>query len=143
MNIKFLHPGARQPTYGTDGAGAFDLYAAEDAIVWDGEAVKVDTGLAFEVPAGQVMLVFPRSGLAVTHGIRLANAVAVIDSDYRGSVQVPLVSDQPTESGYVICAGDRIAQAMLVASERITFNIVDTLSATARGEGSFGSTGTC
>ena len=94
MNIQFLHEGARQPTYGTEGAACFDLYAAHDQLVWQDEATVIGTGLAFEVPAGQCMLIFARSGLAANVGIRPANCTGVIDSDYRGEVKVALTCDR-------------------------------------------------
>jgi len=141
LNIQFLHEGARAPTYGTEGAACFDLYAAHDAIVWQGDATLVGTGLAFEVPAGWCMMIYARSGLATNMGIRLANSTGVIDSDYRGEVKVALTCDRSLETGYMVRAGDRIAQAKLERTERIVFNRVERLSATARGAGGFGSTG--
>ena len=141
--IQMLHEGARAPTYATDGSGAFDLYACEDVLVWtSGEpATLVNTGLAVAVPEDHVMLIFARSGLASTRGLRPANCTGVLDSDYRGAVKVPLVSDHPLESGVLVKAGDRIAQAMIVPAPRVTFDAVLFLSPTERGAGGFGSTG--
>lgn len=136
------HTGARTPTYGTDGAACFDLYAADQAVVHnDAPATMVRTGLRFAIPEGWGMLIFPRSGVSARFAVRLANCVAVIDSDYRGEVLVPLTCDINSESGYYVAPGDRIAQAMLVPIERIVFDEVQALTATRRGTGGFGSTG--
>lgn len=136
VKIKKLYPDAIMPTYGTTGAACFDLYANQSMIVG---RTAVGTGLAFEVPEGHVMLVYSRSSHALK-GIRLANSVGVIDSDYRGEVKVML--EGATDVGMVFFdKGDRIAQAMIVPVERVTFTEVEELSETARGAGGFGSTG--
>jgi dUTP pyrophosphatase len=97
----------------------------------------VPTGLFLEIPPGYVGLVWPRSGLAVRHGID--TLAGVIDSDYRGEVKVVL-ANHGTEA-FRIAPGDRIAQLLIQRVERGHFMRVDSLDATARGEGGFGSTG--
>lgn len=139
INIKKLVPEAKEPTYATDGSGCFDLYGLTDGVVFDGRPLKCSTGLAFEIPMGLVMEVFSRSGDGFNHDVRLANCVGIIDSDYRGELFVKLTGDSGKPFG--VKAGERIAQAKLVESPRCTFNVVDELSSTARGEGGLGSTG--
>ena len=143
VQIAKLHIDAKLPTYATDGSGAFDLYAAEDILVWTAQeqASLVNTGLSFAVPAGHALLLFARSGNASKRGIRPANCVGVVDADYRGPVMVPLVSDHPLEDGMLVKAGDRIAQGMVVPAPRVVFDMVLFLPETARGAGGFGSTG--
>lgn len=85
------------------------------------------------------MLIYSRSGHGFKHGVRLANAVGVIDSDYRGEVQVKLVNDGGMP--FYVNKGDRIAQAMLVPVQQFQLAEVEDLSETARGAGGFGSTG--
>ncbi len=139
LKVKKLHNNAILPQYATTGAACFDLHACETVVYGSGKSAVIDTGLGFEVPEGFVLLIYSRSGHGFNQGWRLANAVGVIDSDFRGSVKVKLVSDRaPIES---IQAGDRIAQAMLVAAPRVEFFEVDQLSETLRGNGGFGSTG--
>lgn len=150
VNIKIqkLHPNAKLPTYATDGSGCFDLYAAtvngaDNAIAvfdYDG-CVTCDTGLAFDIPPGHVMLVFSRSGHGFNNSVRLANCVGVIDSDYRGRVKVMLQQDAVRQEQLTVKPGDRIAQALVVPYPRIAFEFADKLSSTARGAGGFGSTG--
>lgn len=96
MKIKKLHPAAVVPTYGTEGAACFDLYAVQpEAEIRVVDTATVRTGLAFEVPQGFVMLVFSRSGHGFKNDVRLANCVGVIDSDYRGELMVKLTNDSP------------------------------------------------
>lgn len=143
VKIKKVHEDAVMPTYATDGAACFDLYAAaikdtiKDTI---NNTVIYDTGLQFEIPQGAVMMIYSRSGHGFKKGIHLANCVGVIDSDYRGNVMVKMESTQTHTSGFPAC-GERIAQAMIIPVQRNEFEFVDELSDTERADGGFGSTG--
>lgn len=139
VRIKKLHHDAIVPTYGTAGAACFDLYALGTGVVGDGMAEVFRTGLSFEIPHGYAMMIYSRSGHGFKHGVRLANCVGVIDSDYRGEVMVKLASD--SVQFMHVNARDRIAQAMIVPVDQVQFELADDLSDTARGEGGFGSTG--
>ena len=101
--------------------------------------VKIHTGLAMEIPEGYFGAIMPRSGLATKEGLRLANCIGVIDSDYRGEIIVAIHND--TNDVKFIKHGDRIAQLSLIKHEEIEFVEVDSLSETERGSGGFGSTG--
>lgn len=143
VKIKKLHPEAIIPTYATPGAACFDLYALSLMATYHIHQYSpevITTGLAFEIPQDHVMLVFSRSGHGFNHGVRLANCVGVIDSDYRGEVKVKLTADTP-DCGLHIKHGDRIAQAMIIPVEQAQFIVVDELSSTKRGTGGMGSTG--
>lgn len=147
VKIKKLHPAAIVPTYGTSGAACFDLYALDvngykhlGRHIDEYEPVLCRTGLAFEVPEGHVMMVYSRSGHGFKYDTRLSNCVGVIDSDYRGEIMVKLTYDG-AEDGPFIEPGDRIAQAMIVPVNQVSFDVVDELSDTDRGEVGFGSTG--
>lgn len=127
------------PTYGSDGAACFDLYAAENGFV-GGDAIP--TGLCFEIPKGWAMLAFSRSGHGFNANIQLVNCVGVIDSDYRGEVMIKLTYNKPAFGiGKLFRAGERIAQALILPVPRIQFVLVDQLSETKRGANGFGSTG--
>lgn len=150
MNISIckLHPNAITPTYGSEGAACFDLYAATVSecseigdVVYAGYPVVVDTGLAFEIPPGWMLKIHPRSGLKFRHGVEAFSGV--IDSDFRGSVQILLESadDNDDTPPLRINPGDRVAQASMIQSPRVTFHVVEQLSITERGEGGFGSSG--
>ena len=148
LHICKLHPNAITPTYGSEGAACFDLYAATvdgmahiGDIVYAGNPVTVDTGLAFEVPPGWMLKIHPRSGLKFKHGVEAFSGV--IDSDFRGSVRILLESadDHEYTLPLRINPGDRVAQASMIESPRVTFHVVEQLSITERGAGGFGSTG--
>lgn len=147
MRIKKLSPNAIIPQYATVGSACFDLCACIDPMdtpfynVYPQSSMIVRTGLAFEIPEGYVMLVFSRSGHGFNHGVRLANCVGVIDSDYRGEVLVKLVNDSDEDGlPFKFKHGDRIAQAMLLPVNQVIFEEVVELSETDRGQGGFGST---
>ena len=136
MDVKVEGPGAI-PEYATDGAAGADLRASADTVLEPGARAAVPTGVRLEIPPGHVGLIWPRSGLAVRHGID--TLAGVIDSDYRGEVLVVLVNHgaEPVR----IAAGDRIAQVLFQKVERARLVASDALDTTGRGSGGFGSTG--
>ncbi|NKD86390.1 dUTP diphosphatase [Haematospirillum jordaniae] len=130
------------PACATELSAGMDMFAAlESAVTLDpGKRALVPTGLAFALPAGFEAQVRPRSGLAAKHGVTVLNTPGTIDADYRGEVKVILVNlgDEP----FVIEHGMRIAQVIFAPVTRAVWAEVETLPATDRGEGGFGSTGT-
>lgn len=127
------------PAYATDGAAGMDVVAAEDVVIAPGGRHAVATGLALAIPHGYEIQVRPRSGLALKHGISVPNAPGTVDSDYRGELKVILIN-HGTET-FDIRRGDRVAQLVLAPVVRAAWVEVETLEATARGDGGFGSTG--
>ena len=129
------------PAYATDGAAGMDVQAAveDQAILAPGERLAVPTGLAMAIPAGFEVQVRPRSGLALRHGLTIANAPGTIDSDYRGEVKIMLINLGREE--VVISRGMRIAQLVAAPVSRAGLALVDSLGSTDRGSGGFGSTG--
>lgn len=145
MKVRFkkLSPQAIVPTYAHNGDACFDIYALGDMekpvdIRPDGAAV-IPTGISFEVPMGYVMLVFSRSGHGFKHGVRLGNAVGVIDAGYRGELKVSLHNDG--RARFKVAHGDRIAQAMIIPRPDIELEEAGELSDSSRGTGGLGSTG--
>lgn len=138
-NVKKLNENAIIPTRGSEYAAGYDLYAVEGATIPAHSTVKVGTGLAFEIPCNTFAAIFARSGLATKQGLRPANCVGVCDEDYRGEYIVALHND--TNEDKTIEAGERIAQMVLIPYVAVTFDEVDELEETDRGEGGFGSTG--
>jgi len=130
------------PTYMTAGAAGMDLYAAvtDDVRIDAGSIVLVPTGLEIAIPSGFEAQVRPRSGLAVKHGISLPNTPATIDSDYRGEIRVPLIN--LGREAFVVSRGMRIAQLIVAAVARITWDEVSELPVTDRAAGGFGHSGT-
>ena len=141
VNIKKLYEDSIVPTKGTEKAGGFDLYAhvVNKVYIPAHSTVMVKTGVAMEVPDDAIGGIFPRSGLATKQGLRLANCVGVIDSDYRGEIIVALHND--TDIPRKVNNGDRIAQLIFIPILNVSFNEVDQLNETDRGDGGFGSTG--
>lgn len=136
-----LNEYAQEPTRGSAAAAGYDLYAAVESpiAIPAHSTVKVGTGLAFELPENTFAAIFARSGLATKQGLRPANCVGVCDSDYRGEYIVALHND--TDEEKVIEPNERIAQMVLMPYIPMMFEEVESLEATERGEGGFGSTG--
>lgn len=142
MEVKVINKSRYDlPQYATAHSAGLDLKANVDVEVNVGplERVVIPTGLFLEIPVGFEAQVRPRSGLAIKSGITVVNSPGTIDADYRGEVKVGLVN--LSNETYVIKPGDRIAQMVFAKLESITWNSVELLNETDRGEGGFGSTG--
>ena len=133
--------GLELPRYETEHAAGMDLRAAiaDTLILGPGERALVPTGLRIAVPEGYEAQVRPRSGLAIKHGITVANAPGTIDADYRGPLCVGLLN--VSQSAYTISRGDRIAQLIIAPVSRAEWELVEELDETDRGAGGFGHTG--
>ncbi len=128
------------PGYAHPGDAGLDLRAREDSLVMAGGGrALVATGIALAIPVGWAGFVLPRSGLALKHGISVANAPGLIDSAYRGEIKVILLNTDPTEDFHVT-RGERIAQLVLQRVEEVTWQVVTSLDGADRG-GGFGHTG--
>ena len=110
-----------------------------DIVIAPGARHAVPTGLAMAVPDGHEVQIRPRSGLALRHGVTVANAPGTIDSDYRGEVKIILIN--LGESPFTVSRGMRIAQMVVAPVIQARLARVDRLDATDRGDGGFGSTG--
>ena len=140
LRVQRLDSGARLPALAHEGDAGYDLHAVEATELGPGERAAVRTGIAVEIPPGHAGLVLPRSGTAARHGIALVNAPGLIDSGYRGELKVLLLNTDRRET-FAIEPGDRIAQLLLVRVETPEVEEVAALTASARGEGGFGSSG--
>ena len=139
MKIKKLLDEAIIPTRGSADAAGLDLYAPFNYQLFPHTTVKVSTGIAMAIPKGYVGLIFARSGLATKQGLRPANCVGVVDSDYRGEIIVALHND--SDNTQTIEARSRVAQMVIIPYEAVDIEVVDELDDTERGSGGFGSTG--
>lgn len=139
IRVKKLNEDAVIPTRGSAYSAGYDLYALADTVINPHKTVKVGTGLALELPEGSFGAIFARSGLATKKGLRPANCVGVVDSDYRGEYIVPLYNDG--DATHIILKGERIAQLVLMNHVPMEFEEVDELEETDRGAGGFGSSG--
>ena len=142
MKVDIVNKGSQPiPEYATEQSAGVDLRAnIEDGILLEPlSRALVGTGLYIQLPKGFEAQIRPRSGLAAKHGITVLNAPGTIDADYRGEIKVILIN--LSHQSFVVNPGERIAQMVITAHEKVEFNVVDKLDETARGEGGFGSTG--
>lgn len=143
VQIKKLRADAQLPARGSEYAAGYDLHACLDGdaavVIPPHHTVMLHTGLAFALPEGTFGAIVARSGLASRQGLRPANCMGVIDSDYRGECMVALHNDSGAER--TVQRGDRIAQLILLPFLPMEFEEADELPDTARGAGGFGSTG--
>jgi dUTP pyrophosphatase len=141
VDIVVLRPEAQVPQYAHPGDGGCDLVACEEVeLAPAGGRAAVGCGIAIAIPEGYAGFVLPRSGLAIRAGVTCLNAPGLVDAGYRGELRVVLVNSDPREP-FVVHVGDRIAQLVIQRVEHAAFEETETLPATARGVGGFGSTG--
>lgn len=147
VNVQKISPWAKIPVKSSEFAAGYDLFACPEnhdgtpvASILPQKMAKIKTGIAMSIPEGYYGAIFARSGLATKKGLRPANCVGIIDSDYRGEIIVALFND--SDKTQVVAPGDRVAQLIICPyaadSELVE---VDNLDETKRGAGGFGSTG--
>lgn len=138
--ISLADPKAIVPKYATPCSAGADVFARidEEITVWPGTRALVPTKIKIAIPDGCCGLLLGRSGLALKHGICLANGVGLIDSDYRGELGVVLQNNGGEP--FKVKDGMRIAQLVIVQYQQTRFK-QDSLDDTIRGQGGFGSTG--
>ena len=138
LPIQKVRPDAVVPSRAYAGDAGLDLAATERIELGPGERAVVPTGLAVAIPDGYAGFVQPRSGLASRHGITIVNAPGLIDSGYRGELMVVLHNTDRTRA-FVVEAGMRIAQLVVLPIPEVELVEVDELPATERGGRGFGS----
>lgn len=132
--------GAKVPTYAHETDAAADLYAMEETTLEPCSiGNKIRTGVKIQLPEGWLALIIPRSSIGAKTPLRLSNSVGLIDSGYRG--ELGILYDNIGDDEYVIHAGDRVAQLLVMPSYRFQAKVVDILADSDRGEGGFGSSG--
>ena len=142
VNIKRIDKNAVIPKRGSKYAAGYDLYAhtdSEELAIEPHSTVMVGTGVCMSIPVGYFGAICARSGIAAKRGLRPANCLGVLDSDYNAEVFVALHND--TDEYQTIANGERIAQLVVMPFLPIEFNEVEELEETERGAGGFGSTG--
>jgi len=142
MNIKIVNKSLNDlPEYSTEFSAGMDLRAnlKEDVFLNPFERKLISTGLFIELPVGYEAQVRPRSGLALKKGITVLNSPGTIDADYRGEIMVILINF--SSEIFVVQNGERIAQMIIAAHEKINWDKVEIIEDTKRGEGGFGHTG--
>ena len=139
--VKKLNSKVKLPKYKTDGSSGMDLMAflSKPILIMPQKSELIPTGLSIAIPDNTEVQIRPRSGLAAKNNISVLNAPGTIDSDYRGELKVILYNHGSEE--FIVNNDDRIAQMILVPIIKATFEEVENLPETIRGEGGFGSTG--
>jgi dUTP diphosphatase len=138
--VKRLRGGAQVPGQAYAGDAGLDLVACDGVVVHPGERVVAGTGVAVAIPEGYAGLVVPRSGLAASHGLTIVNAPGLIDSGYRGEVQVILLNTDQ-RAPFTVEPGMRIAQLVVVPIATVRLVLAEALPPTERGGGGLGSSG--
>lgn len=147
LQIRILDPRIGRdyplPQYATPGSAGVDLRACVDDRIElkPGDTHLVPSGIAIHLEdPGYAAIVLPRSGLGHKHGIVLGNLVGLIDSDYQGQVFVSVWNRG--QATFTIEPGERIAQLVVVPVVQVEFEVVEAFTASERGAGGFGSSGT-
>ena len=142
VKIKVVNTGCQPlPAYATSQSAGMDLRANIESPITlhPMERTLVPTGIRVELPEGYEAQVRPRSGLALKHGVTVLNTPGTIDSDYRGELKVLLVN--LSNDDFEVNAGERVAQMVIARHETATWEEVEVLDETERGEGGYGHTG--
>ena len=142
VKIKVVNTGCQPlPAYATSQSAGMDLRANIESPITlhPMERTLVPTGIRIGLPEGYEAQVRPRSGLALKHGITVLNTPGTIDSDYRGELKVLLVN--LSNDDFEVNAGERVAQMVIARHETATWEEVEVLDETERGEGGYGHTG--
>ena len=138
IEIKLISPNGKIPSQKYDSDIGYDISASENITLKSNEVTLVNTGLAINLPNQCAGFVLPRSGLSTKHKITLINSPGLIDPGYTGELLVPLMNH--ADKDYDIEVGDRIAQLVLIDTNKVDFKLVDNLPETDRSSGGFGST---
>ena len=125
--------------HATEAAAGYDIGSNENTVLEPNQTKVINTNVYISIPKGYVGMICSRSGLAAKEGIFVFNSPGIIDTDYRGELKVILANF--SQKAFIIKAGDRIAQLVLVPHCSLPMEYVDELEATNRGDGGLGSTG--
>lgn len=140
VNVEKLTDTARIPVYSHSTDACADIYSDESITINPGETRMISTGLAFAIPEGYVIHVYPRSSIGAKTPLRLSNSVGVIDAGYRGELKI--IYTNTGDKPYVVSQGDRIAQMSIDAAPMARFNLVDSVKEIGEDRGGgIGSTG--
>lgn len=139
LKIKRVDPDAKLPYRANKGDAGLDLFSIEEKVIEPGETALIRTGIQIELPEGTEAQVRPRSGLALKHSVTILNSPGTIDQGYRGEINVILMNHG--RELFQVEKQMRIAQMVIAPVLSVTLEEIDTLSASERGEGGFGSSG--
>jgi dUTP diphosphatase len=138
MELKYI--GKYAPTYGTEHSAGLDLYCDldEDIVIKPKEIKGFSLNIKVEIPEGYFGALYPRSSTGVKKNLMLVNTIGIIDSDYRGEIQIHFYNFGDKE--IVIKDKDRLVQLIITPYQKVDLVKTDNLCETVRGEGGIGST---
>lgn len=141
IRVKKVTETAKLPTRSTDGSAGYDLYVDtdHDVVIHPHTTVMLQSNIALSIPKGYFGAIYARSGISTKRGLRPSTCVSVIDSDYRGSIGLPIYNDSNEDQ--TVKPMERVAQIVFHKAVYFELNLVDELDDTERGDGGFGSTG--
>jgi dUTP pyrophosphatase len=137
LKIKKLSLDIPDARYAKSGDAGFDLYARETVTLLPGKQTTIATGIAIEIPEGYVGLIWDKSGLATTFGLKTLGGV--VDAGYRGEVMVGMIN--LSDQAYTFEAGHKVAQMIIQKFETVSFEMAEELSESERADTGFGSSG--
>jgi dUTP pyrophosphatase len=140
IEIKIIDDSLPAPKYSHEGDAGLDLYSSVDCILKPFERKMIPTGIKISIPSGYAGFIQPKSGLAAKKGLGIVNTPGLIDSGYRGEINVILINLDPKKD-IKIKKGNKICQLVILRFEKADLKVVKSLDNTSRGEGGFGSTG--
>ncbi len=140
LKIKLLDNSLPLPKYAHESDAGLDLRSRIDYIIQPFERVLIPTGIKIEIPFGYAGFIQPRSGLAINKGVGILNSPGLIDSGFRGEINVILINLDKNKP-FKVKKGDKVCQMIIQKVEKVVINIVDELNDTDRGSNGFGSTG--
>jgi dUTP pyrophosphatase len=140
LKIKLLDNSLPLPKYAHEGDAGLDLRSRIDCTIKPFTRALIPTGIKIEIPFGYAGFIQPRSGLAINKGIGILNSPGLIDSGFRGEINVILINLDDNNL-FEIKKGDKICQLVIQKVENVVISIVDELNESDRGSGGFGSTG--
>lgn len=143
IRVKIVNRGSQPlPAYETFEAAGMDVRAdiGEPMTLQPLQRALIPTGLRVQLPAGLQIEMRPRSGLALKHGLTLVNTPGTVDADYRGEIGVIMIN--LSDTAYTIQPGERICQMVVTPYLHVSWEQVEHIDETLRGEGAFGHTGT-
>jgi dUTP pyrophosphatase len=142
IKVKKLHSDSVYPKYNYPTDSGFDLHSVEEIIIPPFGRALVPTGLSFQFDEGLEIQVRPKSGLAINQGLTVLNTPGTVDQGYSGEIKVIIFNTN--NSTVTMPKGMKIGQAVLcpvLNGKFVTFENVDELNETDRGNNGFGSTG--
>jgi len=137
IQIKKMHPDAKNPSFSLAGDAGMDLSSIQDLVLKPGERVSCPTGIAIKIPEGYAGLIWDKGGPSHKFGVKTLGGV--FDSNYTGEYLIGLVN--LGQQDYIIEKGQKIAQVLIQKIEAPEIEEVEELEETNRNDGKFGSTG--